>query len=217
MKPLASLLFCLLFAGCVLKPQPDPAAAARHAAAGAKLVKKHLYAEAEKEYTQALALAPGRPAYALELGELREALEQYPGARRAYREGLDGATADEPLRQDLVWRLALLEALHLDDPAAARKLSGELAGSDFRALDLDGVLRLCRGDLGDALQRFDQARARAGTPELEAFPLYHASLAYWRQHNTKEAFSTLFLAINQATAPGLIKDIENHFKVINHP
>ena len=146
MKPLASLLLFTLLAGCAaLKPHPDPAAAARHAALGARLVVKHRYAEAAKEYAQAQQLDPAKAAYALELGDLREALEEYRSARRAYRDGLDAVAPGDPQRPDLVWRLALLEALHLDAAEAAQKLAGQLAGNDFRALDLDGVLRLGPG------------------------------------------------------------------------
>ncbi|GAB6084661.1 hypothetical protein JCM30471_35750 [Desulfuromonas carbonis] len=211
------LLFCLpLLAACLAgAPPPDPAAALRHAERGQGLIAAKDYRGAAAEFAQAQDLAPDEAGYALTHADLREGLGEVDAARAAYRQGLATIASDDPLRPTLTWRLALLELFHRNAPGAAARLGKGLAGDSFEAIDLDGALRLGRGDTAGAIQRFRQAEPLAADPAQAAFALYHASLGYWRQVDDRETFRTLLEAITQASARGLIRDIEAHFKVIS--
>ncbi len=211
------LLFCLpLLAACLpAAPPPDPAAAARHAQRGQALIAAKDYRGAAAEFARAQDLAPNEAGYALTHADLREGLGEIDSARRAYRQGLAAIPSDDPLRPTLTWRLALLELFHRDEARAAARLAASLAGNSFEAIDLDGALRLARGDTAEAIQRFRQAEPLAANPAQAAFALYHASLGYWRQADEGATFRTLLEAITQATARGLIRDIETHFKTIS--
>ena len=211
------LFLCLpLLAACLpAAPPPDPAAAARQAERVAELVTAKDYRGAAAEFAQAQALAPADAGYALTHADLREGLGEVDTARRTYRQGLAAIAGDDPMRPRLSWRLALLELFHRADPGAAAALATALTGNSFEAIDLDGALRLAKGETAGAIQRFRQAESLAATPAQAAFALYHASLGYWRLGDDPETFRTLLEAITQATARGLIRDIETHFKAIS--
>ena len=214
---LPALLAVLLLSGCsLLQPPADPAAAAEHYRQAKTLIMTKDYASAAEQLGMAQALAPGDGRYALEHADLREALGEDETARSAYRQGLDGLADADPLHPVLAWRLALLDALKLDDPQAARSLAENLRPDSFRALDLDGVLLLQAGAPDAAVTRFEQALPLAHDSALEAFALYHAALAHRRLGHDQPTFANLFKAINQATDRGLAKDIERFFLAINH-
>jgi len=215
MRYLPLLLIVVLLSGCAALFPVDQRSAEELAAAAEELVANKAYEQAAELYTKAISQQPQNGKYYLRRSELLEALSQFSKAGACYREGLAKVPADTPEHDEIVLRLAVLAAEHLDDIDTAETLLTQLPGASAPRLDLTGYLYY-RGRLyEDAIKRFNQALTMTRNADQKAMILYHAALTYIALEDEKNAITSLFHAINNATHLGLIRDITELWDSIN--
>lgn len=208
MKPLfLSVIF--LCTGCAFLQRPDPPMAETFRQEAEALVVQQDYAAAAERFAAAIRLHSDSGTLYLRRGELLERNDCPAKARRNYQTGLKKISADDPLRPELVHRLALLLALKLDSAAEARPLLLQLPIDSPRRDDLLGVLASIEGNQREALLRFNAALAQNPDKNLVATILYHAALAYQRLGDEKNTSGSLYNAINFTSNLATARDIEN--------
>lgn len=175
---------------------------------GAALFAQQNYPAAAVQFHGAFQIDARQARYAAQLGLAREHLQQYGEAAEAYRAGLKVVGPDEELRQELVYRLALLEAFRLGHPQVTRELLAGLPAESSYAADLRAVLLLISGDGRGALRELNIARAANLSAEQAAIILYHAARAYHLSGDDRQAMAMLFESINTAGYAPITKDIE---------
>lgn len=205
---LVTLLAALLLTGCsALFPPPDPRPAEEIVTQAEDLVNRKAYAGAAELYTLAIAKQPGNGRYYLRRSELLEALGRDKEARANYRAGLSKASKGSPEQLELMHRLALLSAEHLQDIDTAEDLLELMPTGSVARLDLAGYLYYQANQPELALKMFNQALGVTSDADQKAIVLYHAALVYDGLKDDKNAVTSLFHAINNATHLGLIRDI----------
>lgn len=205
---LATLLAALLLTGCaVLFPPSDPRPADEIVAQAEDLARRKAYAGAIDLYALAIAKQPGNGRYYLRRSELLEALGRAKESRANYRAGLSKTSKGSPAQLELMHRLALLSAEHLQDIDTAEDLLELMPTGSVPRLDLAGYLYYQANQPELALKMFNQALGLATDGDQKAIVLYHAALVYDGLNDDKNAVTSLFHAINNATHLGLIRDI----------
>lgn len=205
---LVTLLAALLLTGCAtLFPPPDPRPAEEIVAQAEDLVNLKAYAGAAELYALAIARQPGDGRYYLRRSELLEALGRDKEARANYRAGLTKSSKGSPERLELMHRLALLSAEHLQDIDTAEDLLEQMPTGSVARLDLAGYLYYQANQPELAIKMFNQALGLTTDGDQKAIVLYHAALVYDGLKDEKNAVTSLFHAINNATHLGLIRDI----------
>ncbi len=207
------LLLSLLLAslsGCAAFPRIDESLSADQyrERADVQIFKKD-YLGAARSLEAAIRKDPTDGALYLKHGEILEILGRDRQARTTYRQALEAARP-APENEQIAWRLALLLALKLSDPAAAKQTLPHFAEGSLERTDLEGVLALQQGRLGEAIERFGEALKLAGE-QYTARILYHAALAYNEMGEEEKTFISLFHAINQARNLADEKDIERFY------
>lgn len=209
-------LLLLLCGGCArFFPPPDPRPADVIAIQAEELVNRKAYAEAAELYARALAKQPGDGAYLLRRGELLEAIGRDKEARATYRNGIPKLAKDLPERLEAIYRLALLSAENLQDVNTAEELLAQLPGGSPQRLDLAGYLYFLTNQPEHAITIFNQALAVTEKADQKAGVLYHAALVYDALNDEKNAVTSLYLAINNASHLGLIRDISILWAKVN--
>lgn len=207
LRPL--LLATLLLAGCAALFTPaDPRPVEAISAEAEDLVRLRNYAGAADLYARAIARQPNNSRHYLRRAELQEALGRDRDARATYRAGLEKLAADAPGRLEVMQRLALLAAEHLQDIDTAEELLAQLPAGSLARIDLAGYLYFQANQHELAIEMFNKALNLAGDDnDQKAIVLYHAALVYDSLQDEKNAVSSLFHAINSAEHLGLIRDI----------
>jgi len=179
----------------------------QHLAAGEAAWQGRDYASARDAYGAAHLLAPPDAPLALRLGIIHEHLGSYAEAADLYRAGLKGKKLPAGLRDDLTYRLALLEAFRLHGEAQLPALLATLPPASPYAADLQAVLALLAGDGRKALAALNEARTLPLSQELSSIILYHAARAYYLTGDAGRALQSLYEAINRAGYAPISKDI----------
>lgn len=210
------LLVALLLAGCAtLFPPADPRPVEEIVAQAEDLIQRRAYAGAADLYQKAIAKQPENGRYYLRHSELLEALNRDKEARASYRRGIDRATGGTPEHFELMHRLALLSAEHLHDIDTAEDILEKLPGGSVARLDLAGYLYYQANQHELSIKTLNQALERARDNDQKAIILYHAALVYAALKDEKNAVTSLFHAINNATHLGLIRDISALWARVN--
>lgn len=155
----------------------------------------------------AIAKTPERAALYLDLCDVLETLGQNGEALKILQQGRKAVALNDPLQLQLSYRGGLLAALKLADKKTAEAVVKALPAGAEKS-DLGGVLALLDGQPKPALGFFVQALPKANSLDGEARIHYHAALAHHGADDLDNAMASLFNAINKATNPALIKDIE---------
>ncbi len=192
--------FLIVLAGCMPAPEKNVTAADH-------LLKKD-HTQALRELDQALAKESGRTELYLQRGGLLEIAGKAGAARRNYERALKEIAASDPGYPEILWRLALLLAEDFDDASTAGKLAEQLPENSHLREDASGMAELAAGDLSAALDWFNQALSSARSNDARGWTLYHAALTYNRKGDEKNAFGSLYHAINQAENAALVHKIE---------
>lgn len=208
------LLLALFLGGC-LGPAPDPAGAERHRQEAELLALAKDFDAAADALGKAIEALPASASLYLRRAEFLEGSGRMPEARDVYGAGLRKTGRSDPLRAQIAWRLALLEALHLDTPRRAEAQLSRLPADGPLRDDLQGVLALTAGDLRQAVIHFNAALQRQPEQEVTAAVYYHASLAYHRLGDSRNTYGSLFHAVNNAGHRGVIRDIETLWELLN--
>jgi tetratricopeptide (TPR) repeat protein len=214
-RHLSLLVALALLTGCAVLFPVDRRAAEEVATEAEELVARKDYEQAVKLYSKAIAKQPQNGRYYLRRSELLEALSLFKAASDTYRDGLVKLAADAPERLEVIYRLALISAEHLDDIDTAETLLEQLPGATVPRLDLTGYLYYHGRLYEDALKRFNQALSVTKNADQKALILYHAALVYIALNDEKNAVTSLFHAINNATHLGLIRDISELWDKVN--
>lgn len=193
---------------------PDRAAAEHHRQEAENLAAGKKIKEASEALARAIASDPEALPLYLRRGELLESLGRPEGARGIYNAGLKKADRSAPLRAELTWRLALVEVLQLENPGRGMNLLGNLPEGALRD-DLEGVLALTGGNIPGAVALFNAALEKNPSQEVVGAVFYHASLAYHRLGDTRNAFGSLYHAVNNAKHLGTMRGIETHWELLN--
>jgi len=216
LRYLALLVALLTLTGCAgLFANTEQRSEEQLVAAAEELVAGKAYLQAAELYGRAIAKQPQNGRYYLRQGELLEALGLYSQARDSYSNGLVKLAEDAPERLEVMQRLALVSAYHLGDIDTAETLVGKLPGGSVPRLDLTGYLYYHGRMYEDALKRFNQALAVTRIADQKALVLFHAALVYTALNDEKNAVTSLFHAINNATHLGLIRDISEIWEKVN--
>jgi len=206
----------LMVAGCAGNfAPPDPRPTEEIVAEAEGLIKRKDYAGAVGLYSTAIAKQPENGRYYLRRSELLEALGRDKESRSNYRVGLDKLPQNAPERLELMHRLALLAADHLQDIDTAEDLLEQMPTGSGPRLDLAGYLYYQVNQHELALKMFNQALGITGDADQKAIVLYHAALVYDALKDDKNSVISLFHAINNATHLGLIRDISALWEKIN--
>jgi tetratricopeptide (TPR) repeat protein len=211
---LLSLL--LLTTGCAaLFSPPDPRPAEEIVAQAEDLIRRKAYGEAAGLYARAIAKQPNNGSYYLRRSELLEALGRDGEARDNYRDGIKRQPKGASERTELLYRLGLLSAENMQDIDTAEDILAQLPPGSVQRLDLAGYLYFLANQPEEAIKVFNQALAVAQNADQKASVLYHAALIYHALNDEKNATTSLFLAINNATHLGLIHDISAMWSKVN--
>lgn len=176
-------------------------------AAGEMAWKVRDFEVARRAYESAHSLDPADRLVILRLGAIHEFLGRYAEAAAVYRGALKGKDLSGELEHDLIFRLALLEAFHLDGGENLPSLLAKLPPSSPYAYDLRAVLALLSGDGRKALLELNLARALPLSQEMSSIILYHAARAYTLTGDVDRAMLCLYEAINRAEYSSVSKDI----------
>ncbi|TLM68845.1 MAG: tetratricopeptide repeat protein [Deltaproteobacteria bacterium] len=210
-RPLLRLLLaasCLLAGGCVLMARPvDPRPADVIVAQAEELVDRRAYAQAAELYAAAIVKQPDNGSYYLRRSELLEAIGHDKEARVTYREALPRLAKGSSERIEVIYRLALISAEHMHDMELAEELLMQLPTGSLQRLDLTGYFYFLTNQHEESIPIFNQALVVARTGDQKASVLYHAAQVYDALKDEKNAVTSLYLAINNATHLGLIRDI----------
>ena len=209
------LVALVLLTGCAVLFPVDRRSAEEVATEAEEQVGRKDYEQAAALYGKAIAKQPQNGRYYLRRSELLESLSLFKAAQDNYRTGLTKVPADAPERQEVIYRLALISAEHLDDIDTAESLLDQLPGASVPRLDLTGYLYYHGRLYEDALKRFNQALSVTKNADQKALILYHAALVYTALNDEKNAVTSLFHAINNATHLGLIRDISELWEKVN--
>lgn len=210
------LLAGVLLAGCaVFQPPVDPRSAEELVAQAENMIARKAYGEAVSLYTKAIAKQPDNGSYYLRCSELLEAIGRDREARATYRDGLPKVAKTSPEHLEMMYRLALLSAEHLQDIDTAEELLAQLPSGSVQRLDLAGYLYFLTNQHEEAIKVFNQALAVTQNADQKASILYHAALIYHALNDEKNTTTSLFLAINNATHLGLIHDISAMWVKVN--
>jgi tetratricopeptide (TPR) repeat protein len=210
------LLTGLLLAGCTAFLAPvDPRPVEEIVAQAENMVRRKAYGEAVGLYARAIAKQPDNGSYYLRRSELLEAVDRDREARANYQDGLARLAKGSSERIELMYRLALLSAEHLQDIDTAEDLLAQLPSGSLQRLDLAGYLYYLTNQHEEAIKVFNQALAVAQNADQKASVLYHAALIYHALQDEKNTTTSLFLAINNASHLGLIHDISAMWSKVN--
>lgn len=210
------LLACLLLTGCAAFQSPvDPRPVEELVAQAENMVRRKAYGEAVGLYAKAIAKQPDNGSYYLRRSELLEAIDRDREARANYQAGLAKLAQGSTERIELMYRLALLSAENLQDIDTAEEILTQLPAGGLQRLDLAGYLYYLTNQHEEAIKIFNQALAVAQSPDQKASVLYHAALIYNALNDEKNATTSLFLAINNASHLGLIHDISAMWSKVN--
>lgn len=214
----AGLLFMLPCTGCLfISPKPDPARAELLLAQGEAKAEERDFAAAADTLADAVAANPADGSLRLRHGELLEMCDKPQQAASAYAAGLaaKGLAADDPWREELAYRQALVTALKLQQPETARQLLAQIPETDVRRRDLQAVLALAGKDPRGALNILNEVRKDGLDSNMAARISYHAALAYLQLERTDLATVALYQAINHAGKSLVAWDIEQLWKGIS--
>lgn len=214
-KAVVLLSLCLtLLSGCV-RPARDPLTAEEHRSRAEQLIVGRDFAAAAAELELALRKTAGDGDLHLRHGEILEAAGRPTEALAAYEKAQRLLSREDPRQQELIYRLALLEAGKLGRAEQAEKRLAELPAGSVPRLDLQGVIALGKGEARQALLLYNEALQQGPAEAMAARILYHASLAYHRLGDVKNTYGTLYQAVNLAKNEALLKEIEDFFKRLN--
>jgi len=206
----------LSVAGCsTLFPPADPRTAEELVVQAEDLVKRKAYAGATDLYAKAIDKQPENGRYYLRRSELLEALGRDKEARANYRAGLSKTEKSSPEYLGLMHRMALLSAEHLQDIDTAEDLLEQMPAGSVPRLDLAGYMYYLANQPEQAIKVFNQALGLEQDSDQKAIILYHAALVYDALKDEKNAVTSLFYAINNATHLGLIRDISALWAKVN--
>lgn len=209
------LTLCLIpLSGCV-HPASDPLTAEEHRLRAEQLIIDRDFAAAAAELELALRKTAGDADLHLRHGEILEAAGRPQEAFAVYEKAQRLLSRDDPRQQELIYRLALLEASKLDRAEKAEKRLAELPEGSIPRLDLQGVIALGKGEARQALLLYNQALQQGPAKEMAARILYHASRAYHHLGDVKNSYGMLYKAVSLADNEGLIKEIELFFSQLN--
>jgi tetratricopeptide (TPR) repeat protein len=210
------LLACLLLTGCATFFAPaDPRSVEEIVSQAEDMVRRKAYGEAIGLYARAIAKQPDNGSYYLRRSELLEALGRDREARANYKDGLSVLAKGSSEQIEVMYRLALLSAEHMQDIDTAEELLPQLPPGSLQRLDLAGCLYFLTNQPEEAIKVFNQALAVAQNSDQKASVLYHAALIYHALSDEKNTTTSLFLAINNATHLGLIHDISAMWSKVN--
>jgi len=206
------ILLALLGACTALGPAPDPELGRQHRDRAEQLIKGHDYEAAAGELAAAFANLPGDNDTALRYGEVLEALGKPRDAAGVYQKAL---LNEKGPNDSLRYRLALLQALQLDQLASAIDLHQQLSPGTFEAQDLRAVITLRQGHPRQALISLAGLAKATHADDQVAHIAYHATLAYQALGAKDAAMSSLYQAINHAENIGLIYLIKRYWEQPN--
>lgn len=207
-------LCLILLSGCV-HAVSDQRTAEEHRLRAEQLITDRNFAAAAAELELALRKTSGDGDLHLRRGEILEAAGRPLEALAVYEKAQRLLSRDDPRQQELIYRLALLEAGKLDRADRAEKRLAELPAGSIPRLDLQGVIALGKGEARQALQLYNEALQQGPAKAMAARILYHASLAYHRLGDVKNTYGTLYRSVNLADSEALLKEIELFFKQLN--
>jgi tetratricopeptide (TPR) repeat protein len=206
-------LFCiliLLLTACTPGPKSNEISPAQHRQWAVELLAIHDYPGALKELRLTLAGNPNIDD-ALLYADLLEAQGEAETALRVYKKAV-GYPADEPQKQALSYRLALLQATQLENLKAAENLLSGLPPVDSRFFDLKSVLLLRQGQLKAALAESQRALSQATNNEEKGWAYFHLAQIYFELRNERETFGALFNAVNNGRGYSLVAQITDYWE-----
>ncbi|PNU21520.1 hypothetical protein C2E25_01255 [Geothermobacter hydrogeniphilus] len=206
------LLLVTILGGCVvIGPQPDGELGRRQRQQAEQLIKGHDYQAAAKKLALATINLPNDNETFLRYGEVLEALGRQAEAAEVYHRALKN---DGDRKNQLRYRLALLQTLQLDQLPEAVALQRQLPPETFQAGDLQAVILLQQGRPRQALILLADLAKKVRAEDQAAHIAYHAALAYRSLKDDNNTYSSLYQAINRAENLGLIQQIQRFW---NHP
>lgn len=210
-------LILLLCAACLFpSAQPDPARAEMLRAQGEIQAEERDFTAAAVSLADAVTANPADGSLHLRLGELLEMSDKPQQAADAYAAGLaSSAGTDGPWHSELAYHQALVVALKLQQPEAARRLLANFPATDVRYRDLQAVLALSENDPRGALTILNDVRKDGLDSIMAARISYHAALAYLKLERIDLATAALYQAINHAGKSLVAWDIEQLWKKLN--
>lgn len=130
------------------------------------------------------------------------------GAAAVYRETLQRVAPHDPLRLDLIYQMALLQALKLRQVDGSSQSLAQLPTTDPRHGVLAAAQALAGDDARGALQHLNALRSQPLEQPMAARVAYVAALAYLKLGEREQAVGALYRAINLAGKTLVAFDIE---------
>jgi tetratricopeptide (TPR) repeat protein len=214
MRLLCILIPTLWLAACVPTTARMDISPAQHRQTARELIAANNLQGAAKEMLQALKAEPNITD-ALLYADLLEALKDYKGARKTYKKSFR-YPAEAAQKQELNYRLALLEATDFDNLKSAEKRVETLPADDSRRLDLQSFLLFKRGEYKQALAESQRALAGARNNEEKAWAYYHMAQIYYELRIEGDTFSSLFQAVNNGRGYSLVARITEYWEERRH-
>lgn len=205
----------LLVTGCQTLPPADPARSTQLQSEGMRLLLDKDYAAAAVLYGEATLYDPQNSAPYLWQADLLEATGRPEEALKAYRSALSRLPADDPVRDEIIFRAALLDAGPLDNPGRAQRSLKKLSSSTRQTVLL-GALHLTEGDPRQALKSLDKARGMVAADDIDMIGRIHFYRALAQDALGADTYARdeLFYAVNNAVSPALKVAISALFEEI---
>ena len=208
---LASL--CLLLSCAPALPPADFDRAAQLRNDGLKFSLKHDYASATERYQEATLYDPLNSDAYLNLADLFETLEQPVDAVDTYERALRYLPADDPNREFINYRAALLLAAKLNKPGKAESQLERLSTPALQK-DLAGVIAMYQNTPFQSLKHFQNALKYEMDRNQYARVYFHIAQAYDLAGDEGRSRDALLIAVEKATSRPLKEDIRRFFEVM---
>ena len=208
---LASL--CLLLACAPALPPVDLEHAAQLRNEGLKFNLKYDYAKAAERYKEATLYDPLNSSAYLNLADLFETLEKPAEAVDTYERALRYLPVDDPNREFINYRSALLLAAKLNKPGKAESQLERLSTPALQS-DLTGVIAMYQDTPSQALRQFQNALKYEMDRNQYGRVYFHIAQAYDLSGDEGRSRDALLIAVEKATSRPLKEDIRRFFEAM---
>ena len=203
----------LLFSCVPTLPPADPGRAEQLRTEGLKFNLKHDYAAAIDLYSKSTLYDPLNSGAYLILAELLEATEKPKEAFNAYERALRYLPTDNPDREFITYRSALLLAEKLKKPGKAQRLLEKLSTPALKS-DLAGVIAMQQEDPSPSFELFQDALRYDLQRDQYARVYFHIAQAYDRLGDEDQSRDALLISVEKATSRALKEDIRRFFEAM---